>query len=178
MELSTRRLILRRWREEDLAPYARLCADPEVMRFIGDGATLDEEAAAGQIARFEEAWRYGFGLWAVQPRDTEDFVGFAGLSQPFFLPEVLPAVELGWRFARHQWGRGFAQESGAAALVFGFSTLSLHRIIGIVAQATRPRETRWRSWAARSSGARTTPPEAGPCGCTRSTDLRAVDYAE
>src|SRR5688572_19862545 len=101
------------------------------MRYIADGATLDREAAAKQIERFEQHWdRNGYGLWAAEADDV--FIGFAGLSQPLFLPEVLPAVEVGWRFAHDHWGQGYATESGRAALEHGFASVGLDRVIGIV----------------------------------------------
>ena len=136
MELQTDRLVLRRWRTEDRAPYAEICADPEVMRYIADGSTLTPDQATAQIERFEQHWEeVGYGLWAVRTRADGAFVGFAGLARPFFLPEVMPAVELGWRFGRNHWGRGYATETGAATLRFGFSTVGLDRIIGIVSEA-------------------------------------------
>lgn len=106
------------------------------MRYIASGATLPAAAAAAQVERFRAPWRTeGFGLWAVEERDTGAFVGFAGLARPLFLPEVLPAVELGWRFARQFWGRGYATESGRAALDYGFDSMGLDRIIGIANDA-------------------------------------------
>ena len=133
MDLTTDRLVLRRWRAGDLDPYAQLCADPDVMRYIGDGSTLSRADVELQIERFEAQWeRYGYGLWAVETRSDGTFVGFAGLARPTFLPEVMPAVELGWRFARSQWGQGFATESGRAALRVAFDDVGLDRVIGIV----------------------------------------------
>ena len=99
--VHTERLTLRAWRPDDKDPYAELCADPAVMRYIVSGATLPYDVAVGQIQRFCDHWaEHGYGLWAVEERETGSFIGFAGLAQPFFLPEVMPAVELGWRFAR------------------------------------------------------------------------------
>ena len=133
MEVRTERLLLRRWIEADVEPYAALCADPRVMRYIADGATLTHDAAAKQVEWFEQQWdRNGFGLWAAELADDGTFIGFAGLSQPLFLPEVLPAVEVGWRFAHDHWGQGLATESGRAALDYGFATVGLNRVIGIV----------------------------------------------
>jgi RimJ/RimL family protein N-acetyltransferase len=53
------------------------------------------------------------------------------LTEPVFLPEVLPAVEIGWRLGRPHWGRGYATEAAQAALQFGVSTCRLERIISI-----------------------------------------------
>ncbi|CAN5637670.1 hypothetical protein BH24ACT18_BH24ACT18_10390 [soil metagenome] len=81
IEIETGRLLLRWWRDEDLEPYARLCDDPEVMRFIGDGSTLTREQSGDQISRFvRHRQERGFGLWAAEKRATGAFVGFAGLA--------------------------------------------------------------------------------------------------
>src|SRR3954447_12729160 len=96
VRLLTDRLVLRRWRPEDLAPFAALCADPEVMRWIGTGRTLRRREAATVLAVFERHWEeHGFGLWAVEA--DGELAGFAGLAVPSFLPAILPAVEVGWR---------------------------------------------------------------------------------
>lgn len=130
--VHTEQLTLRAWRADDVEAYVQLCADPEVMRYIAGGATLPPDVATAQIDRFRKGWSdNGFGLWAVEERATGTFVGFAGLSRPLFLPEVLPAVEVGWRFARAHWRKGYATESGRAALAYGFGTIGLDRIIGI-----------------------------------------------
>lgn len=111
--IETRRLLLRGWKPGDLAPFAAICADPDVMRFIGNGATLTTEDTALRIASYEAHWAdRGYGLFAVQSKATGDLIGFAGLSWPGFLPEILPAVEIGWRFAKAHWGHGYAQRSG------------------------------------------------------------------
>ena len=107
--LSTERLVLRRWRQEDLDLYAEMCADPEVMRWIGDGRVRMREECADAISAFERAWdTRGFGLFATELQASGRFVGFVGLSVPDFLPEILPAVEIGWRLAADQWGKGLA----------------------------------------------------------------------
>ncbi len=130
--LETPRLILRRWREEDVAPMAAVNADPEVMRWIRDGSVRDEQQTRGGIQAWESEWEaQGFGLFAVEIRSTGELAGFTGLSVPGFLPEVLPAVEVGWRLGRSHWGRGLATEAAAAAVRFGFEERGLERIVSI-----------------------------------------------
>ena len=51
---------------------------------------------------------------------------------PSFLPDVLPAVEVGWRLAREHWGQGYATEGAAACLDHGFGDLGLRQIISII----------------------------------------------
>jgi RimJ/RimL family protein N-acetyltransferase len=130
--LTTSRLLLRRWREDDLPAMAAINADPEVMRWIGDGTPIDEEATAAGIARSEQHWEtHGFGLFAVEIHATGELAGFTGLNTPYSLPEVLPAVEIGWRLSRQYWGQGIATEAAQAALEFGFTDQGLDRIVGI-----------------------------------------------
>ena len=130
--ITTERLILRRWRDEDVAPFAASCADREVMRYIGDGGTRTRDEAARSVANFEREWdEKGFGLFAVARRTDGAFLGFTGLSEPSFLPEVMPAVEIGWRFAREHWSHGYASEAARAALDYGLNDLSLPCIVTI-----------------------------------------------
>nr|WP_245769687.1 GNAT family N-acetyltransferase [Streptomyces indicus] len=130
--IETERLVLRRWREEDVAAMAAVNADPEVMRWIGDGAVRDEAATRSAIEAVERAWEHeGFGLFAVEVREGGRFAGFTGLAVPHFLPEVLPAVEIGWRLGREFWGKGYATEAARAALRFGFVDRGLNQILSI-----------------------------------------------
>nr|ACX83639.1 unknown [uncultured soil bacterium V167] len=131
-EIRTPRLILRRWTDDDLVPMAEINADPEVMRWIGDGSVRDLEETAEDIERWEEEWdEEGFGLFAVELIASGELIGFAGLSVPEFLPEVLPAVEIGWRLGRPFWGQGYASEAAHAALEFALQDRGLDRVVGI-----------------------------------------------
>ncbi|WP_282792514.1 GNAT family N-acetyltransferase [Streptomyces sp. CC224B] len=130
--LETPRLILRRWREEDIAPMAAVNADPDVMRWIRDGSVRDEQQTRDGVRVWESEWEsQGFGLFAVEIRATGELAGFTGLAVPGYLPEVLPAVEIGWRLGRSHWGRGLATEAAAAALRYGFEERGLERIVSI-----------------------------------------------
>ena len=133
---ETERLVLRRFRPEDAEAFAALNADPEVMRYIGEGAPLSRAASDELLARIAGHWRsHGYGLWCVAERDRpERCLGFAGLAVPAFLPEVLPAVEVGWRLARDAWGRGYATEAARASIDVAFGSLGLASVISIVAE--------------------------------------------
>ncbi|WP_328678601.1 GNAT family N-acetyltransferase [Streptomyces sp. NBC_00322] len=131
-EIHTPRLLLRRWREDDLAPMAEINADPQVMQWIGDGSVRDAEQTAEDIERWEEEWdEEGFGLFAVELLASGELAGFVGLSVPTFLPEVLPAVEIGWRLGSPYWGQGYASEAAAATLEFALRDRGLDRVISI-----------------------------------------------
>jgi ribosomal-protein-alanine N-acetyltransferase len=115
-ELRTARLLLRRWREQDRAPFAALNADPVVMEHFPAALTREQsDALVDRIeAHFDE---HGYGLWAVEADGA--FVGFTGLAWQAYEASFTPALEVGWRLARSAWGHGFATEAATAALDLG-----------------------------------------------------------
>ncbi|MEU3460603.1 GNAT family N-acetyltransferase [Streptomyces sp. NPDC006733] len=131
-EIRTPRLLLRRWHDDDLPAMAEINADPQVMRWIRDGSVRDLESTAESIERWEEEWDdEGFGIFAVELLASGELAGFTGLSVPGFLPEVLPAVEIGWRLGQQFWGQGYASEAAHATLEFALQDRGLDRVISI-----------------------------------------------
>ena len=131
-ELETERLRLRQFRPDDLDDYARITADGEVMRYIGDGAPYTREEAWRSLSHLIGHWELrGFGLWAAEEKRSGALVGRIGLYQP----EGWPGLEVGWLVDRARWGQGFAGEGGAAALRFAFETLKPERLISIIQPA-------------------------------------------
>lgn len=127
-ELRTNRLLLRRWRTADRAPFAELNADPSVMEYFP--AALSPEESDLLVARIEAHFdRHGFGLWAVEIQNIAAFAGFTGLSVPSFEAHFTPCVEIGWRLAAQNWRCGYATEAARAVLAFGFETLRLAEIV-------------------------------------------------
>jgi RimJ/RimL family protein N-acetyltransferase len=139
-QLETERLILRRWDvARDLDAYAAICADPEVMRFIGDGSVATRDEVAERLDQYEMNWRErGFGIFALERRDTGEFIGNTGLAIPDFLPEILPAVEIGWRLGRAHWNQGYATEAARAALAFAWDPVGLDRVVSVHAVGNDP----------------------------------------
>jgi RimJ/RimL family protein N-acetyltransferase len=130
--IATDRLVLRNWRPSDLEPWAALNADPEVMAHFPALLSADEAAAmlaANQALITDKGW----GLWAVERRGDGAFLGFTGLMQLRESNPLAPGVEIGWRFARHAWGAGYASEAARAALAFGFERLTLPEIVAFTA---------------------------------------------
>jgi RimJ/RimL family protein N-acetyltransferase len=122
--LETGRLVLREWRDADIGPFAALNADPVVMEHFP--STLDARQSAEMVERHRSLWAdRGFGLWAVEVRDTSTFIGFVGLTSPGWEAHFTPAVEVGWRLSRHAWGHGYAPEAARAAIGWGFETLDV-----------------------------------------------------
>jgi RimJ/RimL family protein N-acetyltransferase len=132
--LETDRLLLRDWRDFDLAPFAALNADPQVMEHFPSLLTRDESDRYVERIRDHFA-RHGFGLWAVEVPGTAPFVGYVGLAVPRFEASFTPCVEIGWRLAREHWGRGYAPEAARAALHFGFERAGLDEIVSFTVPA-------------------------------------------
>jgi RimJ/RimL family protein N-acetyltransferase len=132
-ELRTERLILRRWKDSDLEPWAAMNADPEVREHLGDVMTREQSDAS--VARFEEEFEArGYGWFAVEIQAAGTFIGFAGLDD---VDEEMPltGVEIGWRLTRTAWGHGYATEAARAVLAFGFDTLKLDEIVALTTAA-------------------------------------------
>ena len=133
---ATERTLLRRWRPEDLEPFAAINADPAVMEHFP--ATLTRGQSAASIdwieAGIEER---GWGLWALELPGEAPFIGFVGIQPaPDELP-FAPAVEIGWRLAVPFWGRGLASEAARAAMAFAFVDAGLERLVSFTARTNR-----------------------------------------
>jgi RimJ/RimL family protein N-acetyltransferase len=127
-ELVTKRLVLRRWRSEDLEPFAALNADPEAMRYFPATMTASQSDAFAAHVDGALAQR-GWGLWAVEVVGRAPFIGFIGLNEPGFDAHFTPAVEVGWRVSPAFWGNGYATEGARAAIAHGFRRLGLDEIV-------------------------------------------------
>lgn len=139
IERTTSRLLLRQWRYDDREPFARMNADPEVMKhFPAPLARAESDALADRAAAWLEA--QGWGLWALEVRATGEFVGFTGLAVPRFEAHFTPAVEAGWRLARTAWGHGYATEAARAALAVAFGEVGLDEVVSFTSRGnTRSR---------------------------------------
>jgi RimJ/RimL family protein N-acetyltransferase len=130
--IRTERLLLRRFTVDDLEELAAIFAKPEVYWYPNRRGLTRDETEQMLHNRFIVPWdEQGFGHFAVIRMEDGAMLGYSGLAIPHFLPEVLPAVELGYRFDPVAWGRGYAVEAGAGALTFGFNDVKLDRIIAI-----------------------------------------------
>lgn len=130
--LETARLLLRPFRDGDIDAYAAMCADPDVMRYVGDRGVLSREDAWRQMAMLVGHWQLrGLGMWAVEERTTGLLIGRVGLH----FPEGWPDRELAWALARPYWGKGLAFEAARAALAYAFETLQWERAISLIDRA-------------------------------------------
>ncbi len=132
--IETARLILRPWQESDLAPFAKLNADPWVMEFFTNVKTLEASTKEYLILK-EGCEKYGWGFWAVVLKESDQFIGTIGIKHIPFEAHFTPAVEIGWRIDRDFWGNGYATEGALASLKFGFENLNLDEIVAITVPA-------------------------------------------
>ena len=124
--LETNRLRLRMFCDSDLDNLAALFADPDVMRYVGNGEPADRAEAAKALASILAHWdRHGFGRWAIEEKERGEFVGYGGLRSLFGTPEVV------YHFAKRFWGQGFATEMARACLRYGFRRRGFQRIVAI-----------------------------------------------
>ncbi|HEY9683293.1 MAG TPA: GNAT family N-acetyltransferase [Oculatellaceae cyanobacterium] len=134
--MQSNRLLLRRWNESDLQPFADLNADPDVMKHFPK--TLSKDETRSLIERIEQRFEEDkFGLWAVETINSSEFIGFVGLWRPTFDAHFTPCVEIGWRLAKRFWGNGYAPEAALLALKYGFETVGLDEIIAMTATCNR-----------------------------------------
>jgi RimJ/RimL family protein N-acetyltransferase len=127
--LTTPRLLLRPWRDDDLEPMARILGDPEVMRYLFDPGPDVMQAARDAIARRLAHWREdGMGFWAVELRDAGELIGWTGLQRIRFERGVIGEVEVGWMLGKAWWGNGYAPEAARVSLEWGFEQHGLERI--------------------------------------------------
>lgn len=127
IELKTKRLRLRQWKDADLPIFAKMNSDPAVMEYYPDLLSEDESnALASKIIALisEKTW----GFWAVESIKEHQFIGFVGLNVPSYDLPVTPCLEVGWRLAKEFWGNGYATEAAKEALRFAFTELGVDEV--------------------------------------------------
>lgn len=125
--IETERLLLRQFTAEDAPLIYELNLDPEVTRYTLDPiADLDQARRVLEQTIIPQYALYNHGRWAVHTREGMAFIGWCGLKA---LPG-LNEIDLGYRFMKKAWGRGYATEAAFASIRYGFETLGLRRIVG------------------------------------------------
>lgn len=128
--VTTKRLTLRGWREDDLDNWARIMADERAARWVG-GGPLDRAESWRLIALFLGHWSLrGYGPWAAEETATGALVGRIGLWRP----EGWPGLEVGWLIDPERWNEGLATEGGRASVEWAFTHLDVEEVVSV----TRP----------------------------------------
>ena len=127
-ELETDRLLLRQWKSQDFAAFAKLNSDPEVMEFFPNTLTSSESNAMSKKCQ-SLILQNGWGFWAAELKETNEFIGFIGIHKPKASLTFSPCTEIGWRLLREFWGNGYATEAGLEVLRFSFENLNLSNVV-------------------------------------------------
>jgi RimJ/RimL family protein N-acetyltransferase len=133
--IETERLVLRKPRLEDAADFAVAYADPEVMRFMGDGSTATLAEVEKGIEQWLERWEsWGLSLCSLERRDDGRVIGRAGflLWDPETWQVPGDETEIGWLVAREHWGKGYATEAALALRDWAFEDQGLTRLISLI----------------------------------------------
>jgi ribosomal-protein-alanine N-acetyltransferase len=121
--LESPRLLFREISVEDAPLIYQLNSDPEVVKYVHEEPVTNIETALANITNriLPQYNQYGYGRWAVITKDTDTFIGWCGLK---YRPER-DEVDLGYRFIRSHWGKGYATEAAQVTLQYGFTHLQI-----------------------------------------------------
>lgn len=125
--ITTERLGLRKWKDEDFIPFAAMNKDEMVMEYYPD--TLNNEETLAMMQRIKLHFEVnGFGLYAVEKQSTKEFIGYTGFMVPTFESFFTPCTEIGWRLQQKDWGCGYATEAAKACLHYGFQNFGFSKV--------------------------------------------------
>ena len=137
--IETERLILRSWRMTDRAVFAEINSNNKVMRYFPKPLSIDE--SNGFVDRinseFEET---GFGLYAVEIKETGEFIGYVGFHRFTFDVPFSPGWEIGWRISDKFWNKGYATESAMACIKYAREKKLCNRLYSFTAVPNIPSE--------------------------------------
>lgn len=130
--IETDRLILRGWRDADVAPFHAMGNDPDVMRFLGPPMTLGDAESARDRMNAVLA-EHGYCFWAVERKADGGFLGFCGVKPGPDGTPIAGELEIGWRLRRDAWGMGYAREAAEAAIAWAWANTDVPGIAAVTA---------------------------------------------
>ncbi|MDP4146703.1 MAG: GNAT family N-acetyltransferase [Bacillota bacterium] len=133
IHFETQRLIFRDWKEQDLKEFRIMNKDLMVMKYFPKVLTDQEtDLFYGRIQ--DEFSDFGYGLYAVETKHNNEFIGFIGFHRATFDATFTPCVEIGWRLKHEAWGNGYATEGAKACLKYGLHTLGFDKVYSFTAK--------------------------------------------
>lgn len=129
--LETNRLYLREMTPDDAEQAYLLNLDPEVVKYTGDVAFKSIDEAKTFLENYNHFKKYGFGRWAVIDKTNDEYLGWCGLKYS----EDLDEFDIGFRFFKKHWNKGYATEAAKACLEIGFDKFGMKTIVGRVMKA-------------------------------------------
>lgn len=123
---ETDRLLIRNWTEEDVAPYAKIIGDPEVMKYIGTGEARPYSEAIKAVEKYSgKIEQQGWARFALELKESDELIGFCGFDH------YNGELDFGWRLAKKHWGKGYATEAAKEVLRLGVEQFQFPRIVSI-----------------------------------------------
>jgi RimJ/RimL family protein N-acetyltransferase len=131
--IETPRLVLRPWQDRDREPFHEMCCDPMVMATLGPlMSRAQSDALVDRLIGFQS--ELGYSFWAIERREDVRFLGFCGLKPGALDTPIEGAIEIGWRLASNEWGKGYAREAAQASLAWAWDHLTVDAVMAITAQ--------------------------------------------
>ncbi|WP_144282223.1 GNAT family N-acetyltransferase [Chryseobacterium echinoideorum] len=127
--IETERLLLREIIPEDAEAFFAMDSNPEVVKYVGIKPLTKITESVEMIKSIRNQYaENGIGRWAVIKKENHQLIGWSGLKLIKEINNHKNIHDLGYRFSPEHWGKGYATESSAAVLNFGFNTMKLEKI--------------------------------------------------
>lgn len=137
---ESERLGFRRWQASDRNAFSSVNADPIVMEYFPNVLTKEESDLL--IERFEKYFvEKGYGLWTVEIKKNQEFIGFIGLLEINMDMEFKNSIEIGWRLDKRFWKKGYAVEGATACVDYAFNVLKMNEIYSFTSLLNQSSET-------------------------------------
>ena len=127
---TSERLGFRNWKTSDVNSLFELNSNNEVMRYFP--AIQTKTQSESFIQRMQEQFqKNGFCYFAVEVIETQEFIGFIGISEQTYEIDFNPSIDIGWRLHPKFWRKGYATEGAKKCLEFAFKELNIKEIVSV-----------------------------------------------
>ena len=133
--LETERLYLREMQQSDYPALCKILQDEEVM-YAYEGIFSDDEVQGWLDKQIQNYGQYGFGLWAVILKQSNEMIGQCGLTMQDY--EGNPVLEVGYLFRKAFWHKGYAAEASIACKEYAFDVLNVNEVFSIIRDTNIP----------------------------------------